>query len=101
MPKHGLAACRWRSGCRRRSRQPSSSIDHSGHGTFCSYLFPAGLVRPRRAILTKRFEDFGMSETAIAPNSARETSTVWVIVAIVCIGSFMGQLDASITQLVL
>jgi MFS family permease len=29
------------------------------------------------------------------------TSMIWIIVAIVCIGSFMGQLDASITQLVL
>ena len=27
-----------------------------------------------------------------------ETSKIWIIVAIVCIGSFMGQLDASITQ---
>ena len=42
-----------------------------------------------------------MSETAIASTSPRESSMVWVIVAIVCIGSFMGQLDASITQLVL
>jgi EmrB/QacA subfamily drug resistance transporter len=33
--------------------------------------------------------------------SARGTSMIWLIVAIVCIGSFMGQLDASITQLVL
>jgi EmrB/QacA subfamily drug resistance transporter len=31
----------------------------------------------------------------------RDASMVWVIVATVCIGSFMGQLDASITQLVL
>lgn len=33
--------------------------------------------------------------------SKRDASTIWVIVATVCIGSFMGQLDASITQLVL
>jgi EmrB/QacA subfamily drug resistance transporter len=30
-----------------------------------------------------------------------ESSMIWTVVAIVCIGSFMGQLDASITQLVL
>jgi EmrB/QacA subfamily drug resistance transporter len=29
------------------------------------------------------------------------TTMIWIIVAVVCIGSFMGQLDASITQLVL
>jgi EmrB/QacA subfamily drug resistance transporter len=33
--------------------------------------------------------------------SKRSASTIWIIVATVCIGSFMGQLDASITQLVL
>src|ERR1700754_1682884 len=32
---------------------------------------------------------------------ASRTVMIWIIVAIVCIGSFMGQLDASITQLVL
>lgn len=32
---------------------------------------------------------------------AHEMSKVWIVVAVVCIGSFMGQLDASITQLVL
>lgn len=32
---------------------------------------------------------------------AIRTVMIWIIVAIVCIGSFMGQLDASITQLVL
>jgi MFS family permease len=42
-----------------------------------------------------------MSETASSTAPARGTSTVWIIVATVCIGSFMGQLDASITQLVL
>jgi EmrB/QacA subfamily drug resistance transporter len=42
-----------------------------------------------------------MSETASSTASARGTSMVWIIVATVCIGSFMGQLDASITQLVL
>ena len=31
----------------------------------------------------------------------RDTSMIWIIVAVICIGSFMGQLDASITQLVL
>ncbi len=31
----------------------------------------------------------------------RGTSMIWIIVATVCVGSFMGQLDASITQLVL
>jgi hypothetical protein len=29
---------------------------------------------------------------------ASRTAMIWIIVAIVCIGSFMGQLDASITQ---
>jgi EmrB/QacA subfamily drug resistance transporter len=38
---------------------------------------------------------------ALLAAPARETSMIWIIVAIVCIGSFMGQLDASITQLVL
>src|ERR1700755_1365157 len=33
--------------------------------------------------------------------SKHGTSMIWIIVATVCIGSFMGQLDASITQLVL
>jgi EmrB/QacA subfamily drug resistance transporter len=42
-----------------------------------------------------------MSETASSTALARGTSTIWIIVATVCIGSFMGQLDASITQLVL
>jgi EmrB/QacA subfamily drug resistance transporter len=42
-----------------------------------------------------------MSGTAASTTSARDSSMVWTIVAIVCIGSFMGQLDASITQLVL
>src|SRR5262249_8555732 len=52
-------------------------------------------------VLAKRLEDFAMSEPTIVPTSTRETSAIWLIVAIVCIGSFMGQLDASITQLVL
>jgi EmrB/QacA subfamily drug resistance transporter len=34
-------------------------------------------------------------------NSKQDTAKTWFIVATVCIGSFMGQLDASITQLVL
>src|ERR1700753_492282 len=42
-------------------------------------------------------------KTAPASSSApaRDTSMIWIIVATVCVGSFMGQLDASITQLVL
>lgn len=32
---------------------------------------------------------------------AHEMSKVWIVVAAVCIGSFIGQLDAGITQLVL
>src|SRR5262245_18647651 len=42
-----------------------------------------------------------MTEPALPAAPKRGTSTVWIIVATVCIGSFMGQLDASITQLVL
>jgi EmrB/QacA subfamily drug resistance transporter len=42
-----------------------------------------------------------MSGTASSAASVRESSMIWIIVATVCIGSFMGQLDASITQLVL
>jgi EmrB/QacA subfamily drug resistance transporter len=42
-----------------------------------------------------------MSPAEASADSAREISTIWIIVAVVCIGSFMGQLDASITQLVL
>jgi EmrB/QacA subfamily drug resistance transporter len=42
-----------------------------------------------------------MKELALSDVSPRRTSMVWIIVATVCIGSFMGQLDASITQLVL
>src|SRR6201991_4089679 len=42
-----------------------------------------------------------MSELVSPTTSTRDASTVWAIVATVCIGSFMGQLDASITQLVL
>jgi EmrB/QacA subfamily drug resistance transporter len=42
-----------------------------------------------------------LSETAISTSPTQETSMIWIIVAVVCIGSFMGQLDASITQLVL
>jgi EmrB/QacA subfamily drug resistance transporter len=42
-----------------------------------------------------------MSEPASSIASPRNASMIWVIVATVCIGSFMGQLDASITQLVL
>jgi EmrB/QacA subfamily drug resistance transporter len=38
----------------------------------------------------------------VPPTASRHgASTIWIIVATVCIGSFMGQLDASITQLVL
>jgi hypothetical protein len=40
---------------------------------------------------------FGTASAA----SKHGTSMIWIIVATVCIGSFMGQLDASITQLVL
>jgi len=42
-----------------------------------------------------------MTEPALPAASKHGTSMVWMIVATVCIGSFMGQLDASITQLVL
>ena len=42
-----------------------------------------------------------MTEPALPAASRHGTSMVWIIVATVCIGSFMGQLDASITQLVL
>jgi EmrB/QacA subfamily drug resistance transporter len=42
-----------------------------------------------------------LSGTTPSALPTREPSMVWIIVAIVCIGSFMGQLDASITQLVL
>jgi EmrB/QacA subfamily drug resistance transporter len=42
-----------------------------------------------------------MRETASSTALTRGTSMIWIIVATVCIGSFMGQLDASITQLVL
>jgi EmrB/QacA subfamily drug resistance transporter len=42
-----------------------------------------------------------MSELASSTASTGGASKIWVIVATVCIGSFMGQLDASITQLVL
>jgi EmrB/QacA subfamily drug resistance transporter len=42
-----------------------------------------------------------ISETVFSTALARGTFMVWIIVATVCIGSFMGQLDASITQLVL
>src|ERR1700754_2690489 len=42
-----------------------------------------------------------MTEPAMPAASKRSASTIWIIVATVCIGSFMGQLDASITQLVL
>src|SRR5580704_14294035 len=38
---------------------------------------------------------------SVSVAETRDASMVWVIVATVCIGSFMGQLDASITQLVL
>ena len=34
-------------------------------------------------------------------NPNRDSAKTWFVVATVCIGSFMGQLDASITQLVL
>jgi EmrB/QacA subfamily drug resistance transporter len=39
--------------------------------------------------------------TALSAAPPHEISGVWIIVAVVCIGSFMGQLDASITQLAL
>lgn len=42
-----------------------------------------------------------MSGTASSAASVRKSSMIWIIVATVCIGTFMGQLDASITQLVL
>jgi EmrB/QacA subfamily drug resistance transporter len=42
-----------------------------------------------------------MAGTASSATQVRGTSMIWIIVATVCIGSFMGQLDASITQLVL
>jgi len=42
-----------------------------------------------------------MTEPAPPAASGHGTSMIWIIVATVCIGSFMGQLDASITQLVL
>jgi EmrB/QacA subfamily drug resistance transporter len=42
-----------------------------------------------------------MNGAATAAAPARGASMIWIIVATVCIGSFMGQLDASITQLVL
>src|ERR1700744_1850811 len=42
-----------------------------------------------------------LSQTAISTSPTQETSMIWIIVAVVCIGSFMGQLDASITHLVL
>lgn len=41
-----------------------------------------------------------MTEPAPA-NAKHSAAMIWIIVATVCIGSFMGQLDASITQLVL
>ena len=42
-----------------------------------------------------------MTEPPASAASKHGTSMIWIIVATVCIGSFMGQLDASITQLVL
>ncbi|KQV70154.1 DHA2 family efflux MFS transporter permease subunit [Rhizobium sp. Root1220] len=42
-----------------------------------------------------------MRQPAASAASKNGNSMVWIIVATVCIGSFMGQLDASITQLVL
>jgi MFS family permease len=42
-----------------------------------------------------------LSETAASTFPTHETSMIWIIVVVVCIGSFMGQLDTSITQLVL
>jgi MFS family permease len=42
-----------------------------------------------------------MTEPPASTASKHGTSMIWMIVATVCIGSFMGQLDASITQLVL
>jgi EmrB/QacA subfamily drug resistance transporter len=42
-----------------------------------------------------------LSGAAPSALPTRDTSVIWIIVAVVCIGSFMGQLDASITQLVL
>src|ERR1700750_594717 len=42
-----------------------------------------------------------MTDPALPAASKHGTSMVWIIVATVCVGSFMGQLDASITQLVL
>jgi EmrB/QacA subfamily drug resistance transporter len=42
-----------------------------------------------------------MTEPPASAPSNQGTSMIWIIVATVCIGSFMGQLDASITQLVL
>ncbi len=46
-------------------------------------------------------ENAEMKGTAPSADGASGNSMIWIIVATVCIGSFMGQLDASITQLVL
>jgi EmrB/QacA subfamily drug resistance transporter len=53
---------------------------------------PFGSDEPRSVVIT---------EPACLTAPASGTSMIWIVVAIVCIGSFMGQLDASITQLVL
>src|ERR1700743_424732 len=45
--------------------------------------------------------DGEMTKSQPSPTAMRDTSMIWIIVATVCVGSFMGQLDASITQLVL
>ena len=42
-----------------------------------------------------------MTSSPPQATSKQATAMTWIIVATVCIGSFMGQLDASITQLVL
>jgi MFS family permease len=42
-----------------------------------------------------------ISEARRSALPTQDISMIWIIVTVVCIGSFMGQLDASITQLVL
>jgi EmrB/QacA subfamily drug resistance transporter len=65
-----------------------------------------GLVVGRNAVNTgrtasARIAGKKINEDSLPDTSARRTTMVWSIVATVCIGAFMGQLDASITQLVL
>src|ERR1700755_579518 len=73
-----------------------------GSGSLLSSALAHSFLEAVRFIrCAQKVEDDGMTETPASAVSKHGTSMIWIIVATVCIGSFMGQLDASITQLVL